>query len=69
MRDAKRLAGTVLLFSVSLLTINGFAQTPMTLTKAAVGEKIRRVEDGVDEFRKYLERKGENARTAADSSQ
>ena len=69
MRDAKRLAGTALLFSVSLLTINGFAQTPMTLTKAAVGEKIRRVEDGVDEFRKYLERKGENARTAADSSQ
>jgi hypothetical protein len=40
-----------------------------TLTKAAVGEKIRRVEDGVDEFRKYLERKGENARTAADSPQ
>ena len=40
-----------------------------TLTKAAVGEKIRRVEDGVDELRKYLEWKGENARTAATSPQ
>jgi chromosome segregation ATPase len=43
--------------------------TRMTLTKAAVGEKIRRVEEGVDEFRNYLERKGENAKSAAASPQ
>ena len=41
----------------------------MNLTKAVVGEKIRRVEDGVDEFRNYLERKGENAKSAAASPQ
>jgi hypothetical protein len=40
-----------------------------TLTKAAVGEKIRRVEDGVDQFRKYLDQRGDNARSAASSSQ
>jgi hypothetical protein len=40
-----------------------------SLTKAAVGEKIRRVEDGVDEFRKYMERRGDNARSAAASPQ
>ena len=35
------------------------------LAKAAVGEKIKKVEDGVDEFRDYLERRGENAKSAA----
>jgi hypothetical protein len=40
-----------------------------TLTKAVVGDKIRRVEDGVDEFRKYLDKRGENARTSASSPQ
>ena len=39
-----------------------------TLAKAQVAERIVRVENGVDEFKKYLERRGENAKTAADSS-
>ena len=39
------------------------------LTKAAIGEKIRRVEDGVDQFRKHLETRGNNARAAAASPQ
>ncbi len=39
------------------------------LTKAAVGEKIRRVEDGVDQFRNYLDQRGENARSTASTSQ
>lgn len=40
----------------------GFAQ-PMT--KALVADRIVKVENGVDEFRKYLERRGDNAATAA----
>jgi len=40
-----------------------------TMTKALVAEKIRRVEDGVDEFRDYLGRRGDNARNAASTTQ
>jgi hypothetical protein len=69
MRIAKMLVSGALLSSVIFPTGGVLAQTPMTLTKAAVGEKIRRVEDGVDEFRKYLEHKGENAQSAAASPQ
>lgn len=39
------------------------------LPKAAVAEKIRQVENGVDEFKNYLERRGENARNAAGTAQ
>jgi hypothetical protein len=39
------------------------------VSKAAVGEKIRRVEDGVDQFRKYLDQRGDNARSTASTSQ
>ena len=42
---------------------------PVTMTKAAVGQKIRQVEDGVDQFRDYLNQRGENARSAAANSQ
>jgi predicted phage gp36 major capsid-like protein len=38
------------------------------MAKAEVADKIRKVEDGVDEFRNYLERRGENARSAASSA-
>ena len=40
-----------------------------TFTKAQVGDRIRKVEDGVDEFRKYLENRGENARDNAQTAQ
>jgi len=63
---ADRLFRFVLLALVVLLT-PGLSAQP--LTKAVVGDKIRRVEDGVDEFRNYLERRGESARSAASSSQ
>ena len=39
------------------------------MTKSLVAEKIRRVEDGVDEFRNYLERRGDNARNATSTAQ
>jgi len=39
------------------------------MTKALVAEKIARVEDGVDQFRDYLERRGENARNTTSTAQ
>ena len=47
----------------------GLVAQPVTMTKAAVGQKIRQVEDGVDQFRDYLNQRGENARSAAANSQ
>ena len=41
------------------------ATVAQTMTKSVVADKIRRVEDGVDEFRKNLERRGDNARDTA----
>ncbi len=40
-----------------------------SLPKAAVAQKIAQVENGVDEFRNYLEHKGENARNTASAAQ
>jgi len=54
---------TVLLFSVGL----AHAQVG-AFTKAQVADRIRKVEDGVDQFRKYLENRGENARSTAQSA-
>ena len=40
-----------------------------SFTKAQVADRIRKVEDGVDEFQKYLENQGESARSRAQSAQ
>lgn len=40
-----------------------------SFTKAVVGDHIRKVEDGVDEFRKYLEKRGEDAKGRAETAQ
>ncbi|HEX2524217.1 MAG TPA: hypothetical protein VHP35_19065, partial [Terriglobia bacterium] len=40
-----------------------------SFTKAVVGDHIRKVEDGVDEFRKYLENRGEDAKGRAETAQ
>jgi hypothetical protein len=39
-----------------------------SFTKAQVGDRIRKVEDGVDQFRNYLENRGEDAKNRADSA-
>ena len=38
-------------------------------TKSYVAERIRKVEDGVDEFRKWAEKRGEDAKGRAQSAQ
>jgi hypothetical protein len=40
-----------------------------SFTKAQVADRIRKVEDGVDEFQKYLENRGEDAKNRAASAQ
>ena len=37
-------------------------------TKAQVGDRIRKVEDGVDQFRNYLDNRGQDAKSRADSA-
>jgi hypothetical protein len=37
-------------------------------TKAQVGDRIRKVEDGVDQFRNYLENRSQDAKNRADSA-
>lgn len=44
-------------------------QAPGSFTKAVVGDHIRKVEDGVDEFRKYLEKRGDDAKGRAETAQ
>ena len=66
MKFSSRLASTTIVAVVTCLTP---ALSAQTLTKAIVGDKIRLVEDGVDQFRKYLDHRGETAKSAAATPQ
>src|SRR5690348_17340160 len=52
---------TVSIFNTAHAQTNPFS-------KAQVGDRIRKVEDGTDEFRKYLENRGDDAKSRADSA-
>ena len=57
---------------VSLVCAVSFAWTALgqgAYTKAYVADRIRKVEDGVDEFRKWAEKRGEDAQSRASSAQ
>jgi hypothetical protein len=58
--------GTAMLSAVSFFTIT-FAETN-PLSKAQVADQIRKVENGVDDFEKYLTSRGENAKDQAGSA-
>jgi hypothetical protein len=63
---------TVAILTVPFLTTvlaSALVAQPGTMAKSAVGQKIRQVEDGVDQFRDYLNQRGENARSTATNSQ
>jgi hypothetical protein len=64
--------GTVLwraaLFAAFCLSATIHGQTN-PFTKAQVGDRIRKVEDGVDQFQKYLENRGDDAQNRAQSAQ
>ena len=64
--------GRFLLVGAAILLFNSRpvqGQAPGSFTKAVVADKIRKVEDGVDEFRKYLEKRGEDAKGRAETAQ
>ena len=55
-----------------LLVLIGLADRPASaqmMAKAQVANLIAKVENGVDDFRKYLEKRGENAHEAASTTQ
>ena len=54
---------------VAVLSLSFAAAQIGTFTKAQVADRIRKVEDGVDEFQKYLKNRGEDARSRAQSAQ
>jgi hypothetical protein len=65
MRSALCCIGVVSALGISATTS---AQTN-PFSKAQVADRIRKVEDGVDEFQKYLENRGDDAKNRADSAQ
>jgi hypothetical protein len=50
---------------LACLGVSGLAIAQGVFTKAQVGERIRKVEDGVDEFRKWAENRGEQGKSTA----
>jgi len=62
----------MMFWCMTILATSSFLSTTLAQTnpfsKAQVGDRIRKVEDGVDEFRKYLENRGEDAKNRTDSA-
>jgi hypothetical protein len=58
---------TAILATVSLSTTTHAQTTPFA--KGQVADRIRKVEDGVDQFQKYLENRGQDAKNRAESTQ
>ena len=48
--------------------VSGLAFAQLAFSKAQVGDRIRKVEDGVDEFRKWSENRAEQGAANADSA-
>ena len=65
MRATRIVAGTM----VTCLALSGLASAQLPFTKAQVADRIRKVEDGVDEFRKWSEKRVEEGRTPAKEGQ
>jgi hypothetical protein len=50
------------------LAVSGFAFAQLAFTKAQVADRIRKVEDGVDEFRKWAENRAEQGTNQAEAA-
>jgi hypothetical protein len=74
-KQVQQLAGrtpvVVMLAALTVLLVASSvrAQAPGSYTKAVVGDHIKKVEDGVDEFRKYLENRGEDVKNNGKAAQ
>ena len=54
---------------LTCLAVSGLAFAQLAFTKAQVADRIRKVEDGVDEFRKWSEKRVEQAKPQAQAAQ
>ena len=55
---------TLIAGTVACLALSGIALAQVAFTKVQVADRIRKVEDGVDEFRKWSEKRVEQGQTA-----
>ena len=70
MENMKRMTYKTLRGSILILVgCAGLALAQTAFTKVQVGDRIRKVEDGVDEFRKWAENRGEQGKTQAQAAQ
>jgi hypothetical protein len=53
---------------LACLSASGLAFAQLAFTKAQVGDRIRKVEDGVDEFRKWAENRAEKGKDNAQAA-
>ena len=65
---ARTLFRCMAIFAAFSLSTTTHAQTA-PFAKGQVADRIRKVEDGVDQFRKYLENRGEDAKNRGESAQ
>jgi hypothetical protein len=59
------------ILAIALLTcvaVSDLAVAQLAFTKAQVGDRIRKVEDGVDEFRKWSENRAEDGKDKAETA-
>jgi hypothetical protein len=59
------------ILTIAILTLavsSGTAAAQGSFSKAQVGDRIRKVEDGVDEFRKWAEKRGEQGKDQAQAA-
>jgi len=64
MTKKKILAAAILAY----LTMGGLAVAQLAFTKVQVADRIRKVEDGVDEFRKWAENRAEQGQSTAQTA-
>ena len=64
MKTRRILVGAIL----ACLAATGVAQAQVVFTKVQVGDRIRKVEDGVDEFRKWSEKRVEEGKKPAQAA-
>jgi len=58
-----------LVATVACLAVSGLAVAQAAFTKAQVADRIRKVEDGVDEFRDWAEKRAEQGKTQGQAAQ
>jgi hypothetical protein len=63
------LTAVALALSLSLIGLTDRPASAQMMAKAQVANLIAKVENGVDEFRNYLEKRGDNARDASSTAQ